>query len=71
MFITNTIKVVGCITMLVGAHPLLAYGIVGFGAAAYSPAKYGILTELLPPTGWSPRTAGSKARPSARSFSAP
>ncbi|RDK02543.1 lysophospholipid transporter LplT [Paraburkholderia lacunae] len=49
MFITNTIKVVGCVTMLIGAHPLLAYGIVGFGAAAYSPAKYGILTELLPP----------------------
>jgi LPLT family lysophospholipid transporter-like MFS transporter len=49
MFVTNTIKVIGCITMLVGAHPLLAYGIVGFGAAAYSPAKYGILTELLPP----------------------
>jgi MFS family permease len=49
MFITNTIKVLGCVTMLVGAHPLLAYGIVGFGAAAYSPAKYGILTELLPP----------------------
>lgn len=35
--------------MLFGSHPLLAYGIVGFGAAAYSPAKYGILTELLPP----------------------
>ncbi|ASL45635.1 Lysophospholipid transporter LplT [Burkholderia sp. AD24] len=49
MFVTNTIKVVGCITMLIGAHPLIAYGIVGFGAAAYSPAKYGILTELLPP----------------------
>ena len=49
MFVTNTIKVVGCLTMLVGAHPLIAYGIVGFGAAAYSPAKYGILTELLPP----------------------
>ncbi|KAA1016142.1 lysophospholipid transporter LplT [Paraburkholderia panacisoli] len=49
MFVTNTIKVVGCITMLIGAHPLFAYGIVGFGAAAYSPAKYGILTELLPP----------------------
>jgi LPLT family lysophospholipid transporter-like MFS transporter len=48
MFITNSIKVVGCVTMLVGAHPLIAYGIVGFGAAAYSPAKYGILTELLP-----------------------
>jgi LPLT family lysophospholipid transporter-like MFS transporter len=49
MFVTNTIKVLGCIAMLVGAHPLIAYGIVGFGAAAYSPAKYGILTELLPP----------------------
>ncbi|WP_322104126.1 lysophospholipid transporter LplT [Paraburkholderia sp. J41] len=49
MFITNTIKVVGCAIMLAGLHPLLAYGIVGFGAAAYSPAKYGILTELLPP----------------------
>ncbi|WP_038732016.1 lysophospholipid transporter LplT, partial [Burkholderia pseudomallei] len=49
MFITNSIKVVGCLIMLFGAHPLIAYGIVGFGAAAYSPAKYGILTELLPP----------------------
>lgn len=49
MFVTNTLKVVGCLTMLLGAHPLLAYGIVGLGAAAYSPAKYGILTELLPP----------------------
>ncbi|WP_175947445.1 lysophospholipid transporter LplT [Burkholderia pyrrocinia] len=48
MFITNSIKVVGCMIMLLGAHPLIAYGIVGFGAAAYSPAKYGILTELLP-----------------------
>ncbi|KVV46304.1 MFS transporter [Burkholderia territorii] len=48
MFITNSIKVVGCMIMLFGAHPLIAYGIVGFGAAAYSPAKYGILTELLP-----------------------
>lgn len=35
--------------MLFGTHPLLAYAIVGLGAAAYSPAKYGILTELLPP----------------------
>ncbi len=48
MFITNSIKVIGCLIMLFGAHPLIAYGIVGFGAAAYSPAKYGILTELLP-----------------------
>ena len=49
MFITNTIKVFGCAMMLAGTHPLFAYGVVGFGAAAYSPAKYGILTELLPP----------------------
>jgi hypothetical protein len=49
MFLTNSIKVIGCLTMLMGLHPLLAYAIVGFGAAAYSPAKYGILTELLPP----------------------
>ncbi|MBU3639198.1 lysophospholipid transporter LplT [Polynucleobacter sp. AP-RePozz3-80-G7] len=49
MFITNTIKFVGCVTMLFGSHPLMAYAIVGLGAAAYSPAKYGILTELLPP----------------------
>ena len=48
MFISNAIKVVGCLMMLFGTHPLLAYGIVGLGAAAYSPAKYGILTELLP-----------------------
>ena len=49
MFITNTIKVVGCLLMFFSLHPLLAYAVVGFGAAAYSPAKYGILTELLPP----------------------
>jgi MFS family permease len=60
MFITNTIKIVGCIMLfLVGyvqfvgipeyAMVLAAYAVVGFGAAAYSPAKYGILTELLPP----------------------
>lgn len=48
MFITNAIKMAGCTLMLSGVHPLVAYGIVGFGAAAYSPAKYGILTELLP-----------------------
>ena len=50
MFISNAIKVVGCLMMLFGTHPLLSYAIVGLGAAAYSPAKYGILTELLPPS---------------------
>jgi MFS transporter, LPLT family, lysophospholipid transporter len=48
MFISNAIKVVGCLLILFGADPLLSYGVVGLGAAAYSPAKYGILTELLP-----------------------
>ena len=48
MFISNGIKVVGCLLMLFGTHPLMAYALVGLGAAAYSPAKYGILTELLP-----------------------
>ncbi len=50
MLISNTIKVVGCLMMLFGTHPLMSYAIVGLGAAAYSPAKYGILTELLPPS---------------------
>lgn len=50
MFVSNAIKVVGCLMMLFGTHPLMSYAIVGLGAAAYSPAKYGILTELLPPS---------------------
>ncbi len=49
MFVSNAIKVVGSVAMLLGMQPLYAYGIVGIGAAAYSPAKYGILTEYLPP----------------------
>lgn len=49
MFVTNMIKVGGCALMFFDIHPVIAYGVVGFGAAAYSPAKYGILTELLPP----------------------
>lgn len=49
LFIGNAIKFVGCATMLLGLPPLLAYSIVGIGAATYSPAKYGILTEILPP----------------------
>ena len=48
MFLANTIKIVGCVAMLWGLDPLGAYAIVGLGAAAYSPAKYGILTEYLP-----------------------
>ncbi len=48
MFISNTIKIFGCGMMFMDVHPLFAYAVVGLGAAAYSPAKYGILTELLP-----------------------
>jgi MFS family permease len=48
MFAANAIKFVGCLLMLADIHPLLAFAVVGLGAAAYSPAKYGILTELLP-----------------------
>ncbi len=48
MFISNGIKIFGCTLMFFDAHPLFAYAVVGLGAAAYSPAKYGILTEYLP-----------------------
>ena len=49
MLITNAVKGAGCLLMLGGVHPLAAYALIGLGAAAYSPAKYGLLTELLPP----------------------
>lgn len=52
MFISNSIKIAGCLLLFFAAHQvsaLGAYAVVGLGAAAYSPAKYGILTELLPP----------------------
>ncbi|MFA5984708.1 MAG: lysophospholipid transporter LplT [Methylococcaceae bacterium] len=48
MLISNSIKTVGCLALFAGVHPLLSYGFVGMGAALYSPAKYGILTEYLP-----------------------
>ena len=61
MFISNAVKFTGCLAMLLGLHPLLAYGIVGVGAAMYSPAKYGILTEYLPPQKLVWPTAGWRA----------
>ena len=48
MFIANSVKIAGCLMMLADAGPLVSYAVVGLGAAAYSPAKYGILTEYLP-----------------------
>ena len=47
LLISNMLKFLGVGVMLAGLHPLLAYGLVGVGAAAYSPAKYGILSELV------------------------
>src|SRR5919201_193487 len=47
MLITNAAKMAGCSLMLLDIHPLVAYAVVGFGAAAFSPAKYGIVAELL------------------------
>jgi MFS transporter, LPLT family, lysophospholipid transporter len=46
MLIANTLKLAGALGMCLGLNPFLAYGLVGVGAAAYSPAKYGILSEL-------------------------
>jgi LPLT family lysophospholipid transporter-like MFS transporter len=47
MLIANTAKLVGAGLMASGLNPLLAYGLVGVGAAAYSPAKYGILSQMF------------------------
>lgn len=49
MLLANGLKLLGAGFMLAGGHPLAAYGMVGVGAAAYSPAKYGILSELVGP----------------------
>jgi LPLT family lysophospholipid transporter-like MFS transporter len=47
---TSVLKLCGAGLLVAHIHPLLAYGLVGVGAAAYSPAKYGILPEILPPS---------------------
>jgi len=47
MLLANAVKLLGCI-LLLSPYPLVAYSLVGLGAALYAPAKYGILTELLP-----------------------
>ena len=50
MLAANGLKMIGCLLMLASVNPLLAHAVVGLGAAAYSPAKYGIVIELLPAT---------------------
>ena len=49
MMAMNALKVLGLLALLAGLNPLLALAVVGVGAAAYAPAKYGLVTELLPP----------------------
>jgi MFS transporter, LPLT family, lysophospholipid transporter len=43
----NVVKVIGVLALLAGVHPVAALAVVGFGAAAYAPAKYGLVTELV------------------------
>jgi LPLT family lysophospholipid transporter-like MFS transporter len=47
LIFANLLKAVGGLMILAGVEPLIGYGVVGMGAAAYSPAKYGILPELV------------------------
>jgi MFS family permease len=49
MMVANGVKAVACLAMLLGVNPLLAFAIVGVGAAVYAPAKYGLVTELAQP----------------------
>jgi len=43
----NGVKVCGVLALILGAHPVAAFLVVGVGAAAYAPAKYGLATELV------------------------
>lgn len=43
----TVLKGAGVAAMLFGLHPVAAFCVVGFGAAAYAPAKYGLITELV------------------------
>jgi LPLT family lysophospholipid transporter-like MFS transporter len=49
MLLANTFKFIGALGMCLHANPFLSYALVGAGAAANSPAKYGILGELVTP----------------------
>ncbi len=49
MAVMNATKILGVAMLAAGVHPLAAFAVVGFGAAAYAPAKYGLVTELVGP----------------------
>jgi len=46
MMLANSLKLLGALVICFGFNPFLGYTLVGAGAAAYSPAKYGILGEI-------------------------
>ncbi|ELV5631111.1 lysophospholipid transporter LplT [Salmonella enterica] len=46
MMVANGLKLAGAAGICLGVNPFVGYTLVGIGAAAYSPAKYGILGEL-------------------------
>ena len=46
MMFANALKLFGAASICFGVNPFVGYTLVGIGAAAYSPAKYGILGEL-------------------------
>lgn len=45
----NALKLLGVVALMYGVHPMLAFALVGLGASAYAPAKYGLLTESVSP----------------------
>jgi len=47
MLVANLLKLSGALAMTAGINPLTAYGLIGIGAATYSPAKYGILSQMF------------------------
>jgi len=49
MLLANALKVLAMLGLLAGGSPVLAIGLAGLGSAIYAPAKYGLITELLPP----------------------
>ena len=48
MLLANALKVLAMLLLLAGCNPVLAIGLAGLGSAIYAPAKYGLITELLP-----------------------
>jgi MFS family permease len=45
----NLVKIAGVTLLVAGVHPVAALAVVGLGAAAYAPAKYGLVTEIVRP----------------------